>query len=399
MRKLTSAITSALVFLVCGHAFAQLSDNVVKIGVLNDQSGPFADLGGPGSVIAARLAAEDVGGAILGVPVTVVSADHQNKADIASNIATRWFQSDAVDIIVDLPAGPVASAVHGVGRTNRKITIVTATSADALTNEQCSPTGLAWRYDYNAMSKVFTSALGGKDTKWFFITLDFAVAVDLESKMSHFIREVGGKIVGSVRHPPNVGDFSSFLLQAKASGADYIALATAGGDLINVIKQASEFGIVRGGQKLVGLSMQLTDVRSLGLPLAQKLSFVQSFYWDADDTSRAWAKRFQEKAGRAPTEGHALVYSATLHYLNAVKAAGTDEPMAVMAKMRERPVQDSAVSKGVVRTDGRMVHDILLVEVKESGQSSSEWDLLKVVKRVPGNEAFQPLVESKCPLK
>ena len=380
-------------------AVAQISDGVVKIGVLNDQSGLYADLGGPGSVIAAQMAVEDFGGTVLGKPIEIVSADHQNKADIGASIARQWFDADKVDMAIDFDNSAVALAVEQLAKERNRIAIATAVGTTDFTGKACSPTGISWTYDSYALTTSLARAVmkKGLDT-WFFLTVDYAFGHSLEADTTRAVLASGGKVVGSVRHPLNTADFSSYLLQAKASGAKVVALANGGGDMINATKQANEFGLPQGGQTVVSLLIFITDVHSLGLKAAQGLTFVTAFYWDRDDETRAWSQRFFARHQAMPTMPQASVYSAIQHYLKAIAAAGTDETTAVMKKMRELPVNDFYAKNGHIRIDGRLMHDMYLAQVKSPAESKGPWDYYKILGTVPAEQAFRSLEEGGCPL-
>jgi branched-chain amino acid transport system substrate-binding protein len=380
-------------------ATAQISDDVVRIGVLNDQSNVYADLGGPGSVIAARMAIEDVGGKVLGKPIDILVADHQSKADVGASIARQWFEAGKVDMAIGFDNSSVALAVEQVAFQTNRIAIAGAIGTTAFTGKACTPNEAAWVYDAYALTNTLARSVvrRGEDT-WFFITVDYSLGYSLEADATSAVVASGGKVLGSVRHPLNTADFSSFLLQAQASGAKVVALANAGGDMTNAIKQANEFGLTRAGQTVVSLLTFITDVNSVGLKAAQGLTFVTAFYWDRDDESRAWSKRFFERHKRMPTMAQAAVYSAIRHYLRAIDAAGTDEAKAVMAKMREIPVNDFYAKNGRVREDGRMVHDMYFVQVKTPEESTGAWDYYRILSTIPSDQAFRPLDESGCPL-
>ena len=380
-------------------ATAQISDDVVRIGVLNDQSNVYADLGGPGSVIAARMAIEDVGGKVLGKPIDILVADHQSKADVGASIARQWFEAGKVDMAIGFDNSSVALAVEQVAFQTNRIAIAGAIGTTAFTGKACTPNEAAWVYDAYALTNTLARSVvrRGEDT-WFFITVDYSLGYSLEADATSAVVASGGKVLGSVRHPLNTADFSSFLLQAQASGAKVVALANAGGDMTNAIKQANEFGLTRAGQTVVSLLTFITDVNSVGLKAAQGLTFVTAFYWDRDDESRAWSKRFFERHKRMPTMAQAAVYSAIRHYLRAIDAAGSDEAKAVMAKMREIPVNDFYAKNGRVREDGRMVHDMYFVRVKTPEESTGPWDYYKILSTIPSDQAFRPLDESGCPL-
>ena len=388
----------AVLSLSVGNAHAQISDNVVKIGVMNDQSGLYADLGGPGSVIAARMAAEDAGGSVLGKPIEIVAADHQNKADVGVAIARRWFESEGVDLAIGFDHSAVALAVEQLAAQYDRIAIAGAVGSTAFTGKSCTPNEASWIYDSYALTTSLAKSVvaEGRDT-WFFITVDYTFGHSLEADATAAVEAAGGKVLGSVRHPLNTSDFSSYLLQAQASGAKVVAFANGGGDMVNAVKQANEFGLTKN-QSIVSLLVFLTDVHSMQLQAAQGLKFVTGFYWDRDDATRAWSKRFFDKQGRMPTMAQASVYSAVSHYIASIKAAGTDEAKAVMAKMRELPVNDFYVRNGHVREDGRLVHDMLFVQVKAPAESKGPWDYYKILGTVPGDQAFRPLAEGGCPL-
>jgi len=380
-------------------ATAQISDDVVRIGVLNDQSNVYADLGGPGSVIAARMAIEDVGGKVLGKPIDIRVADHQSKADVGASIARQWFEADKVDMAIGFDNSSVALAVEQVAFQTNRIAIAGAIGTTAFTGKACTPNEAAWVYDAYALTNTLARSVvrRGEDT-WFFITVDYSLGYSLEADATSAVVASGGKVLGGVRHPLNTADFSSYLLQAQASRAKVVALANAGGDMTNAIKQANEFGLTRAGQTVVSLLTFITDVNSVGLKAAQGLTFVTAFYWDRDDESRAWSKRFFERHKRMPTMAQAAVYSAIRHYLRAIAAAGTDEAKAVMAKMREIPVNDFYAKNGKVREDGRMVHDMYFVQVKTPEESTGAWDYYRILSTIPSDQAFRPLDESGCPL-
>ena len=375
----------------------ELSDGVVRIGVLNDQTGTYADFGGLTSAEAARMAVEDFDAEGKGIKVEIVSADHQNKADVASALARRWFDVDGVDAIADLTNSAVAIAVNTIGKEQGKITLMTGPATTRLTNEDCSPTGFHWVFDtYSQSVGTAKSVLEqGKDS-WFLLTADYAFGHQMAAEIIRVVEEGGGKIAGSVNHPLGSPDFSSFLLQAQASGAQIVGLANAGTDTINAIKQAGEFGIAQGGQNLAGLVIVISDVHALGLETAQGLLATTAFYWDRDDASREWSQRFQERTGRMPGMVQAGTYSSVLHYLRAVEAAGTDDGPTVAAKMKETAVDDFFAPGGTVRADGRLVKDMYLVEVKTPAESSGDWDYYKVLRTIPAADAAQPLEQSAC---
>jgi len=381
-------------------ALAQVSDGVIKIGVLNDQSSLYADLAGQGSVVAARMAVEDFGADKKGMKVEIISADHQNKPDVGSAIARQWYDVDKVDVIVDVPNSGVALAVNQITRDKGKALLVSGAATADLTSKACSPNTIHWAYDTWALANGTGNAIvkTGGDT-WFFITADYAFGHALERDVEAVVIKNGGKVLGKVRHPLNTSDFSSFLLQAQASKAKIVGLANAGGDTTNSIKQAAEFGIVKGGQSLAGLLVFITDVHALGLPTAQGLIFTETFYWDLNDKTRAFGKRFAERdKGIHPTMIHAGVYSAVTHYLKAVEALKSDDGTKVIAKMKEMPTDDPLFGKGMIRVDGRKIHPAYLVEVKKPAESKAPWDYYKIRATIPADQAFRPLDQGECPL-
>jgi branched-chain amino acid transport system substrate-binding protein len=397
--RLILALVTALA-LAAGVAHAQISDGIVKIGVLNDQSSLYADLSGQGSVLAARMAVEDSGAAAKGLKVEVIFADHQNKADVGSSIARKWYEAEKVDVIVDVPNSAVALAVNQITRDMGRAFLNSGAASSDLTGKACSPNTIHWTYDTWALANGTGKAIvkTGGDS-WFFLTADYAFGHALERDTEAVVLANGGKVLGKVRHPLNTADFSSFLLQAQSSKAKIIGLANAGGDTTNAIKQAAEFGIVKGGQNLAGLLVFLTDVHGLGLQTAQGLIFTEAFYWDANDKTRAWSKKLAERnRGVHPTMIHAGVYAAALHYLKAVEALKSDDGTKVIAKMKELPTDDPLFGKGTVRADGRKIHDMYLFEVKKPAESKGPWDYYKVRATIPATEAFRPLDKGDCPL-
>ncbi len=395
-------IASRLLALACLLPLAALAqDKVVKIGVLNDQSGLYADLGGPGSVVAAKMAAEEFGNKVAGMPIEIVSADHQNKPDVGSGIATKWYDVDKVDLIVDVPNSGVALAIAKVTADKNKVFIDSGAATSDLTGKACTPNTVHWTYDTwslaNGTGKEVVKA--GGDT-WFFLTADYAFGKALERDTTAVVVANGGKVLGTVLHPLNTADFSSFLLQAQASKAKIIGLANAGGDTINSIKAASEFGIVQGGQKLAGLLVFISDVHALGLKTAQGLQLTSAYYWDRDDKTRAWSKKFAARMnGRMPSMVQAGVYAGVLHYLKAVQALKSDEDgKAVVAKMKAIPTDDPLFGKGTIRADGRKIHPMYLYEVKKPSESKGPWDYYKLIKEIPADQAFRPLAQGECPL-
>ena len=385
--------------LLAGSAAAQISGDAIKIGVLNDQSGPYSDLGGKGSIAAAQLAIDEAGGKVLGKPVLLVTADHQNKPDLAASIARQWYDADGVDLITELTTSSVALAVQQIAAERRKVDIVVGAATSRVTGDACSATGFHWAYDNYALARGTGGALVELGAKsWYFVTVDYAFGHDLEKNAADFVKAAGGKVAGSVRHPLNNADFSSFLLQAQSSGAQVVGLANAGTDTINAIKQAAEFGIVAGGQKLAAFLFTLSEVHGLGLAKAQGLVLSEPFYWDRDEASRALAQKFFAKTGRMPNSVHADTYSAVRAYLKAVEAAGSDDGVKVAAKLRELKVSDAFTAAGTVRADGVLLHDMYLFEVKKPADSKQPWDYFKLLKTIPAEQAFLPLDKSDCPL-
>ena len=382
-----------------GTAQAQISGDTVKIGVLNDQSGLYADVSGQGSVIAARMAVEDFGGKVLDKPIEIIFADHQNKPDIGSAIAREWYSRDGVDMIVDVPNSAVALAVQAVAKDANRVHLNTGAASTDLTGKQCSPVGIHWTFDTYALAAGTGRSLvkaGGKT--WYFITADYAFGHALERETGKFVEEGGGKVLGAVRHPLSTADFASYLLQAQASKAEVIGLANAGGDTINSIKQAAEFGITAGGQKVAALLTHFTDVHALTLKVAQGLIVTESFYWDFDDETRAWFKRFLKlNNGRPYSMIHAGTYGAVLHYLKAIKEAGTDEAKAVVAKMKELPINDFYTKNGKIREDGRVVRPFYLMQVKKPEESKYPFDYYKLIATIAPEDAIRPLEEGGCP--
>nr|WP_249132779.1 MULTISPECIES: ABC transporter substrate-binding protein [unclassified Bradyrhizobium] len=387
-------MTATLLHIHVAHA--AMSDNVIRIGVLNDRSGAYADLGGEGSVVAAKMAAEEFGNAIGGVPVEIVSADHQNKPDIGLGIVRRWFDTEKVDAVADISNSGVGFAVTALAKERNKIVLNASASSD-FTGKACTRTSFQWVYTSYTNGYGLARALTAqKLDSWFLITVDYSFGHAFATDMRRAVENGGGKVIGEVRHPLNTADFSSVLLQAQASGAKVIALANAGADMTNSVKQAAEFGITRG-QALVAPTVFLTDVDAMGLAAAQNLQFVTAYYWDRDAESRVWADKFFEKVGRMPTMTQAGVYSAVRHYLRAVQAANSDDGLAVAAKIRELPVADS-FARGTIRTDGQFVHDMYLARVKTPAASSRRWDYYDIVATIPAEQAFRPLGEGGCEL-
>ena len=381
-------------------ASAQVSDNVIKIGVLSYMSSLYTDLAGAGSVVAARMAVEDSGIERRGYRIEIVSADHQNKPDVGSAVARQWYDTDKVDVIVDTPNSGVALAVNQITRDKGKAFLVSGAASSDLSGKACSPNTIHWTYDTWMLANGTGSAIvkTGGDT-WFFLTADYAFGHALERDTEAVVLKNGGKVAGKVRVPLNTQDFSSFLLQAQASKAKIIGLANAGGDTTNSIKQAAEFGIAKGGQSLAGLLVFITDVHALGLQTAQGLIFTETFYWDRTDDTRAFAKRFSTaNRGIHPTMIHAGVYSAVLHYLKAIEAGKTDDGTKINAQMKSMPTDDKLFGPGSIRADGRKLHPAYLVEVKKPSESKAPWDYHKIRATIPADQAFRPLADGGCPL-
>src|SRR6185312_13724191 len=400
MKSFATALATGLALAAFGGAAhaQQISDDVVKIGVLTDMSSLYADATGKGSLAAVQMAVADYGGKVKGKPVEVINADHQNKPDIGVAIARNWYDNEKVDAIFDVPTSSVALPISALTREKNKININSGGGSSDITGKACSPNTVHWTYDTYALPHVAGKAMvkRGDDT-WFFVTADYAFGQALERDAANVVKENGGKVLGEVRHPLNTSDFSSFLLQAQASKAKVIALANAGGDTTNALKQAAEFGITPA-QKMIALLMEITDVHSLGIRATQGLMVTDAFYWDMNDETRAFSKRFYAKVGHMPTMIQAGLYSATMHYLKAIEATGTDEAQKVMAQMRATPINDFFAKNGHIRIDGRMVHDMYLFQVKKPEESKGEWDLYKLIATVRGDEAFRPLDKGDCPL-
>jgi len=396
-RTMCAAFAAALAAFAICPSHAQQAP--LKIGVLSDFSSVYSDIGGMGNVEATKMAIEDFGGQMFGKPIDMISADVLNKPDVASTIARKWWETEGVDMIIDLPTSATALAVMELSRQYEKIMIVTDAASSDITGKSCSPYTAHWTYDTYANAHTVGSAIvkNGGDT-WFFLTADYVFGHSVERDTGDVVKASGGKVLGSVKHPLNTADFSSFLLQAQASKAKIIGLANGGGDTINAIKQAGEFGIVAGGQNLAAIVMFISDVHSLGLKLAQGLIITEAYYWDLNDKTRAFGKRFLERVKRMPTMNQAATYSATLHYLKAVQAAGTKDTKTVMAKMRALPVRDAFTDNGVLREDGRMVHSMYLFQVKKPEESKGPWDYYKLLAEVPADQAFRPLKDGGCPL-
>ncbi len=394
-------LTAIACILSCGTAWAQVSDGVVKLGVLNDMSSLYADVSGKGGVVAAQMAAEDFGGKVLGAPIEIIGGDHQNKPDVGAGLARQWIDTDHVDAIVDVPTSSVALAIQEVTLEKKRIFLMSGPASSDLTGKACSPYGIHWTYDTYALAHGTGGALvkQGGDS-WFFITADYAFGHALERDTGDAVKAAGGKVLGAVNAPLNTQDFSSFLLQAQASKAKVIGLANAGGDTINSIKQASEFGIVAGGQKLAGLLVFLSDIHSIGLKTAQGLTITSAWYWDKDDASRTFAKRFMARNpnGLPPTYIQAGIYTEVTFYLKAIKAAGTDDADKVVAQMRKMKINDFMTKDGWLREDGRVMRDMYLEEVKSPAESKYPFDYVKILATIPPDQAVRPLKDGNCPL-
>jgi branched-chain amino acid transport system substrate-binding protein len=397
MTRIVRNIALTVVMMFTGAAgMAQISDDVVKVAVLTDMTGAYSDLAGPGSVIAAQMAAEDFGGKVLGKPIVVISADHQNKADIAASIARKWFDEEHVDAVVDMPTSSTALAVMPIAAEKKRITLLSSAASTPIAGANCTAYNVQYTYNTYSMAAGTGRAVvarGGKT--WFFITADYIFGKSLEADTAKVVTESGGKVLGEVRAPFPTTDFSSFLLQAQSSGAQIVGLANAGADTINSIKQANEFGLTKK-QKLAGLLVFLSDIHSLGLQTAQGMYLTTAFYWDRNAESRAWARRFFDRHHKMPTMVHAGVYSELMHYFKAIQAAGTDDADKVMAKMREMPVNDFFAHNGHIGVDGLHRHDMYLAQVKSPAESKYPWDYYKILKTIPASEAFQPL-DPACP--
>lgn len=378
-------------------ARAEISDNTIRIGVLTDQSGLSADVSGKGSIAAAQMAIDQMGGSINGKKIELIDADSQNKPDIGAAIARRWYEQESIDVIVDVPVSSVALAVQTIARERNKLVLFSTPASDAITGKECSPTSAMWTYNGYALGKVVATAVvkEGGDS-WFFVTADYAGGIALENGARSIVEASGAKVVGSVRHPFNTSDFSSYLLQAQASGAKVIALANAGNDMTNAIKQSQEFRISSKNQNVVSLLLYLSDIHGLRLEAAQGLLVPTAFYWDRNEKSREWSKLFMERTGRMPTDVQAGVGSAVGHYLQGIKATGSDDAATVLAWMKSHEINDFFTQGGVLREDGQMVHDMYLAKVKRPSESKYPWDYLEIIQTVPGREAFRPLEQSQC---
>ena len=398
MRYTKAAVAAVLSCCLLGTA-ALAQNKAVKIGVLDDMSGPYAENTGPGDVAAVKFAIADFGGSVLGKPIELVSADFQSKVDVGVGIARRWYDNENVDMIIGIPNSAIALALVKVAAEKNRIVMPTAAATSELTGKSCSSHSIHWIYDTYGLGKTIVNALAkqGGDT-WFFITVDYAFGLAVESDATSFIKATGGKVLGSVRHPLNSSDFSSYVLQAQASKAKGLMFANGGNDIINGVKQASEFGLVKQGMRISAPLMQFPDVHGVGLKVAQGLLMASPFYWDMNPEARAFTDRFTKEMGRPPSFIQAGTYGAVMHYLKAVKAAGTDEAKAVLAEMKKQPINDFMTKNGSVREDGRVIRDMYLMQVKTPEESKGPWDLAKIIATVPGNEAFRPLNEGGCPL-
>ncbi|MBP2228720.1 branched-chain amino acid transport system substrate-binding protein [Azospirillum agricola] len=401
MRNLLLAGTAALSIAALSPlaAQAQMSDGVVKIGMLSDRSGIYADINGEGSAIAARMAAEEFGNAINGTRIEIIVGDHQNKADVAANLARQWIDTEKVDVVADVPNSAAALAVQVITRDKKRLFLMSGPGSTDLTGKECSPYGFHWTWDNHAVASATARALVGQGRKsWFFVTADYAFGHSLEAEAANTVKQLGGTIKGSVRHPLGASDFSSYLLQAQASGAEVVAFANAGGDTINAVKQAAEFGLPQGGQTMAGLLLNINDVHALGLETAQGLMLANSFYWDMTDETRAWARKFEERTGRKPSMNQAGVYSSVRHYLKAVQETGTDDADKVAARMRATPVNDMMMKDVGIAANGRVFNNMYLAQVKTPAETGHAWDYFKILKTVPGEQAYIAPKDSGCPL-
>lgn len=400
MKGLVKAINLTIASgMFAAGAQAAISDNEVRIGYLADMSGTYRDLSGPGGLEAVKMAIEDFGGQVNGKKIVIFNADDLNKPDVGANTVRQWIDEKNVDMIAGLAATSVVMAVNKVVEQENKLAIISGSASSSLTNEYCSPNHIHWVYDTYALSNGTAKAVvqeGGKD--WFILAADYAFGHSLEADITKVVTAEGGKINSRVRHPFPSNDFSSFILQAQGSGAEIVALANAGADMVNALKTASEFGLTQSGQKLAGMVVFLNDVHSMGLDVTQGLLLTTGWYWDMNDETREWANRYYERVGRMPSMTHAGMYSSTLHYLNAVKETDSDDSQVVRAKMMETPINDMFAKNGILREDGRMIHDMYLAQVKTPSESKSEWDLYKILRTIPADQAYRPLAESECRL-
>jgi len=398
MKNLKKTAAAALVAsMIAGTAQAEISNDEIRIGYLADMSGTYRDLSGPGGLEALKMAIEDFGGTVDGKKIVTFNADDLNKPDVGANTVRQWIDERNVDMVTGLVASSVVLAAAKVVEQGDKLALISGAAASSITNEFCSPNHIHWTYDTFALANGTANAVlkdGGKS--WFILTADYAFGHAMEADIKKVVEEEGGSVVGTVRHPFPSSDFSSYILQAQGSGADVVALANAGADTVNSLKTASEFGVTQSGQRLAGMVVFLNDIHAMGLEVTQGLMLTTGWYWDMNDETRAWAKRYSERVGSMPTMVQAGIYSATTHYLNAVKATGSDETKTVRAHMAKTPVNDMFAKNGTIREDGRMVHDMYLVQVKTPAESKGEWDLYKVVSTIPGDEAFRPMADSQC---
>jgi branched-chain amino acid transport system substrate-binding protein len=400
MKKIIGAVAAVVVGAIPGYALAQISDDVVKIGVIVDQTGVYSSNGGPGAIRAVEMAVKDFGGKVNGKPIELVSADYQNKVDIALSKAREWIDRDQVDMIIESTDSAAAIAMQKLGAQKKRLMIFAGSATTALTNKECTPYGIHYVYDTYALANGTARAVmqQGGDT-WFFITADYAFGSSLEKDATAVIKEMGGKVLGTVKHPLSASDFSSFLLQAQASKAKIVGLANSGTDTQNSVRQAAEFGLTKGGQKLATLLVFDTDIKGLGLQTAQGLMFTTGFYWDLNDETRKWSRRFFDITNKMPTMIQAGMYSATMHYLKSIQSTGTDEAATVIKKMKATEINDFFAKNGKIRANGRMVHDMYLAEAKKPSESKGDWDIIKINRVIPGEQAYQPLSENTCPLK
>ena len=397
VRNSASAILASS--LIAAAAQAQISNNEIRIGYLADMSGTYRDLSGPGGLEALKMAVEDFGGTVDGKKIVLFNADDLNKPDVGANTVRQWIDERNVDMVTGLVASSVVLAASKVVEQGGKLALISGAAASSLTNEHCSPNHIHWTYDTFALANGTANAVlkdGGKS--WYILTADYAFGHSMEADIKKVVQAEGGSVVGAVRHPFPSSDFSSYILQAQGSGADVVALANAGADTVNSLKTASEFGVTQSGQRLAGMVVFLNDIHAMGLDVTQGLMLTTGWYWDMNEETRAWAERYQKRVGSKPTMVHAGIYSATTHYLNAVKQTGSDDTATVRAQMAKTPVNDMFAKDGRIREDGRMVHDMYLVKVKTPSDSKGEWDLYQMVRTIPGNEAFRPLAESQCKL-
>ncbi|MDR6660786.1 branched-chain amino acid transport system substrate-binding protein [Tardiphaga robiniae] len=397
--KINKMLVTAAVLSFVTSASAEISNGTVKIGVLTDMSGPYADNVGAGSVLAAKMAVEDYGGKVAGMPVEVISADHQNKADIGLALARKWYDTEGVDTITEVVSSGVALAVQQLSREKDKVFLATGPGTPDLTGKACSPNGVHWAYDNYALANVATAPLVQKGLKsWYFLTADYSFGLALESEAAKVVMANGGKVLGSSKHPLNSSDFSSFLLQAQASKAQVVGLANAGSDMMTALKQANEFGLTAGGQSMAALLVNLPDIHALGLASAKDLIFADSFYWDTNDKTREWSKRFMARFnGKAPGSLQAAVYGAVTHYLKAIEATKSDVGSVVVPEMKKLPINDFYTTNASIREDGRVIRDMYLLQVKQPSESKYPWDYYKILDTVPGEKAFRPLKDGNCP--